>query len=66
MVRAIILGRRFQPYSQFHQRFTRLFFVQKMRAKNPKPKIKWKKAAQRLSYEKHARQMLMKLTPSVT
>ncbi len=48
--------------SQFHQCFTCAFFVQKIGAKNSKPKSKWKKAAQRLSYKKVAHKTLMKLT----
>jgi len=37
--------------------------VQKIGAKNSKPKSKQKKAAQILSYEKGAHKTLMKLTP---
>jgi len=42
-----------------------MFFVQKIGAKNSKPKSKYKKAAQRLTYEKGGCKTLMKLTPSV-
>jgi len=52
-----------QSSRQFHQRFPRAFFVQKIGAKNSKPKSKYKKAAQRLSYKKGTRKTLMKLTP---
>jgi len=38
---------------QFQQRFTRAFFVRNFGAENA------------LSYEKHAREMLMKLTPAM-
>ncbi len=38
-------------------------FLTKIGAKNSKPKSKYKKAVQRLSYKKGTRKMLVKLTP---
>jgi hypothetical protein len=52
-------------FNQFHQRFTRAFFVQKIGAKTQSQKASGKKAAQRLLYEKGVGKTLMKLTPLV-
>jgi len=56
-----MLNKRIAIWCQFHQRVTHAFYIQKIGAKNSKPKSKWKKAAQRLMYEKFAGKM-MKLT----
>jgi len=55
-------------WSQFHQRFTRAFFVQNFGAKNYKAVFGFvtrEKLLNSLSYEKRARKMSMKLTPAV-
>jgi len=48
---------------QFYQRFTSAFLVQKIGTKNWRQKVSRKKAAQRLSYTKDARNTLIKLIP---
>jgi hypothetical protein len=50
--------------SQFHQHFTRAFFVQNFGTKNPKHNVIREKLLNSLSYEKRAFKMLMKLTPA--
>ena len=55
------------PSRQFHQRFSRAFFVRTLfRQLFLTTYVRKKKAAQRHSYEKSARKTLMKLTAKCT
>jgi len=50
---------------QFHQHFTHNFFTDILTPKNFKANITREKLLNLLSYEKHARNMLMTLTPGL-
>jgi len=59
----------FSPDGQFHQHFTRKFFVRMLHAAFLKLRFGFvakEKLPKRRSYEKFARKMLMKLTPNLS